>query len=281
MRRRRLARVALVLAGFAGLVAAVGLAALLWPAELPPPPCTEGERLRYTVSFIGIEAGTLDLAVAEEGAPGAPECFVVKMRITSTNKLLEHVFRIRESWRSKIDRNGTFSYGYELSRRHGKKELADEQSHDYAAGISKWRRREGEGEWKGEVPLAGPVQDPISWLYYCRGRILEGERELRFVLVERNRVRDAELLVTGEEDVDLGPLGRVRAFRASGSVGLGGLGGADAKGGKEPGVDQAASIMWFEVATGILVKARIALKYGTLELALREIENAPSLGRGP
>ena len=278
MKRRRLVWAALVLAGFAGLVAAVGLAALLWPAEPPPPPCTEGERLRYTVSFIGVEAGTLDLAVAGEGAPGAPECFVVEMRIASTNKLLEHVFKIRESWRSKIDREGIFSRGYELSRLHGNTSLADEQSHDYAAGISKWRRREGEGEWKGEVPLAGRVQDPVSWLYYCRGRIVKAERELRFVLVERNRVRDAELLVTGEEDVDLGPLGRVRAFRASGSVGLGGLGGEQSK---EPGVDQEASVMWFEVATGILVKARIALKYGTLELALREIENAPPLGRGP
>lgn len=276
MRRRRLVLAALVILGIVLLVAAVGLTALLWPAASVPPLTAKGERLRYAVSIIGIEAGALDLAVVEEGVDGAPERFVVEMRIVSTNKLVERFFTIRESWRSTIDPEGPFTRGYELSRRHGNKELADEQTYDYAAGVSKWRRREGEREWKGEVPLEGPVQDPVSWLYYCRGRIAKGERELRFVIVERHRTRNSELIVTGEEDIDLGPLGSVRALRASGSVGFGGLGGK-----KKPGVDQKASVLWFDVATGILVKARIALEPWTIELLLRESTDAPQLGERP
>jgi len=257
------------------------MAALLWPAAPPPALPAVGERLRYALSFMGAEAGTLDMVSSKDGVASGDDGLVVKMRIASTNRLLESVFQIRESWRSELDSEGLFSRGYELARRHGSKELADEQRHDYAAGILTWRRRERGQEWNGETPLSGPVQDPVSWIYYCRGRIAAGERELRFVIVDRGRVREAELKMTGEEEVDLGPLGKVKALRATGSVGLGGLGGGAGKGAKDSGVDQKASVIWFEAATGILVKARIPLKLGTLGLALREIENGPQLGDKP
>lgn len=281
------ARVALVLAGLAAVMAAVVVTALLWPVDPPPPPPpdAEGEHLRYAVSFMGVEAGTLDLVKTDD--PGEAGSFVVEMRLTSTNKLLERVFKVREKWRSRIDRAGIFSLGYELSRRHGSRELADEQSHDYAAGRSTWRRVAGELEWKGVTALDGPVQDPVSWMYHCRERLVKGERELAFVIVERDRVRSATLTVTGEEEVDLGPLGRVRALRASGSVGFGSLGGEgagvgeDAKPAKEPGVDQKASVVWFDAETGTVVKARIAAKVGAMELELRDDGRAPPDGTAP
>jgi len=280
VRRRRLALAALVAAGLLGLAAAAGLTALLWPAAPPPPVPAEGEHLRYAVTFVGVEAGTLDLVAAKDRT-STDDALVVEMKIASTNRLLESVFRIRESWRSEIDPRGPFSRGFDLARRHGSKELADEQRHDYASGISTWRRREDGRELKGETPLTGPVQDPVSWIYYCRWMIARGERELRFVIVERDRVREAELEVTGTEEVDLGPLGKVKALRATGSVGLGGLGGGAKKNVKDSGVDQKASVMWFEAATGILVRARIAAKVGTMGLALRETRGAPEFGRGP
>jgi hypothetical protein len=283
VKRRRLALAAIAVAGIAVVaVIAISAALLLWPVVPPPPPLAEGERLRYAVSFMGVEAGTLDLvAVGEEASDD--DCFIVEMRITSTNKLLERVFKIREKWRSRVDRDGIFSLGYELSRLHGSRELADEQSNDYAAGTSSWRRVKRDREWKGVVPLTGPVQDPVSWVYYCRERLARGERELRFVIVERHRVRKAELVIVGEEEVDLGPLGHVRALRTSGSVGLGGLGGEEAKDAedaKEQKVDQAASVIWFDAATGVLLKARIAAKVGAMELDLREIREAPEVEKG-
>jgi len=278
VRRRRLALAALILAGLAAAAIAV---ALLWPAAPPPPVPAEGERLRYALSFMGVEAGTLDLVASEEGGADGDDGLVVEMKIASTNRLLESVFRIRESWRSELDPRGLFSRGYELARRHGSKELADEQRNDYAAGVSTWRRREGGRELKGDTPLSGPVQDPVSWLYYCRDRVARGERTLRFVVVDRGRAREAELEVTAEEEVDLGALGSVKALRAMGSVGLGGLGGESGKDAKDSGVDQKASVIWFEAATGILVKARIAAKVGTMGLVLREIRGAPEFGARP
>jgi hypothetical protein len=278
VKRRRLALAAIAAAGLAVVaVIAVSAGLLLWPAGPPPPPLAEGERLRYAVSFMGVEAGTLDLVAMGEAASG-DDCFIVEMRLVSTNKLLDRVFKVRERWRSRVDRDGIFSLGYELSRLHGSRELADEQRNDYAARQSSWRRVKGEREWKGVVPLTGPVQDPVSWVYYCRERLTKGERELRFVIVERDRVRKAELVIVGEEEMDLGSLGRVRALRTSGSVGLGGLGGEEAKDASStegPGVDQAASVIWFDAATGVLLKARIAAKVGAFELALREMRNAP------
>jgi len=287
----RPARVVLVLAGLVAVAVGVVVTALLWPVDPPPPPPqgAEGEHLRYAVSFMGVEVGTLDLVKTDD--PGEAGTFVVEMRLISTNKLLERVFKVREKWRSRIDRDGIFSLGYELSRRHGSRELADEQSHDYAAGQSRWRRVVGEREWKGVIPLSGPVQDPVSWLYHCRERLVKGERELTFVIVERDRVRSAALAVTGEEEIDLGPLGRVRALRASGSVGFGSLGGGATKGSgdaddvtgakpaKEPGVDQNVSVVWFDAATGTVIKARIAAKVGAMELELRD-DGRASLG-GP
>jgi hypothetical protein len=204
------------------------------------------------------------------------ECFVIEMRIATTNSLAETIYKIRESWRSTVDREGLFSRGYELSRLHGNKRLADEQIYDYAAGVSRWTRREGERERKGEIPLTGPVQDPASWLYYCRSQVARGEREVRFVVVQRNRIQESELRVTGEEEIDLGPLGKVRALRTSGSVGLGSLGAS-----KKQSVDQKASVLWFDKATGILVKARIALEWGVIEIVLREAKDAPQLGGRP
>jgi hypothetical protein len=285
--------VALVLAGLVAVAGGAVLTALLWPVDPPPPPprVTEGEHLRYAVSFMGVEAGTLDLVKTDDA--DAPGVSIVEMRLTSTNKLLESVFRVREHWRSRVNRDEIFSLGYELSRRHGSRELADEQDHDYPARQSRWRRVAGEQEWEGVIPLDGPVQDPVSWVYHCRERLMKGERELSFIIVERDRVRRAKLAVTGEEEIDLGPLGSVRALRASGSVGFGSLGGAepkdsggtedatDAGSAKEARVDQKASIVWFDAATGIIVKARIAAKVGSMELVLRDGGSALPVGPAP
>lgn len=244
-------------------------------AAAPAP--TVGERFSYSVSFMGVNAGTLEVRLAGEEEIAGAACSVVEMEITSTNALLEALYPVRERWRSHVDRAGLFSRGYELSRSHRGKELADSQTFDYASGVSRWSRTEAGGVSSGTVELDGFVQDPVSWVFFVRRRIVAGAREVSFDLRERDRARRGVLKVVGEEGIDLGrPLGRVKALKASGGVGFGGLGRRS----REDKVDQEASALWLDAATGILIKARIAAKVGAVDLVLVASENAPRIGEG-
>ncbi len=281
--RRALATALLAVAALAFGAVRFGVVRLPERADVP----SGRERLVYSVSFLGIDAGVIEFADAgpdvrradsdwtERPGPGEAagvECRVVEMRIDSTNALLEAACPIHEVWRSFIDPEGGFSRRYELARRSGSKSLADEQTFDYRSGIASWKRTQDGAVTSGEVELTGPVQDMVSWIYYLRERIAAGDREVRFTLVERGKVLESSLAVSAEEEIDLCPaFGRVRALRASGSVGFGGL---SAK--SKSKVDQRASHLWFDAATGILLKADIAAKVGSMGLRLVETENAPA-----
>ncbi len=264
--------------GPAAALGAVALVVTLVPFGRPEPRAparASGERLAYAVFFMGIRAGTLELRTAGEEEVDGAACLVIEMKIYSTNAILEALFPVRESWRTWVDREGGFSWGSEVVRRHGTNELEETQTFDYERRVSRWSRTEAGRVETGEVELPGRVQDPVSWVRHVRERVAAGERELRFFIVDGGKVNLAELRLAGEEEIDLGALGSLRALRFSGSVGLGGLTPAP---GEDAKVDQEASALWFDAATGILLKARIAAVVGTMELILREAEGAPQIG---
>jgi hypothetical protein len=266
------------LGGRAGPAAALGAAALaaVWlsPETRPPVPLVEDgdERLDYSVSVMGIRAGTITLRTRLQDGSGAPPRAFVEMEMGAT-EFFSRFCCVRERAVSEVDPSGPFSVGYRRTKGEGEDELADTYEFDYDARVVRFTRRESGRESSRELSLPGPAQDAVSWLHYVRVRVASGERHLRFLVAGRKGCWEAELDVVGSEEIDLGALGRLKALRAVGGSGLGEtLGGGSDREGGEP------VVLWLDPATGILLKASVPAKFGRMGLALTGARNAPAIG---
>lgn len=230
------------------------------PAAFPAP---LGEKLVYSVSWLGVRAGTIELETLACQSCEGSDCITVGMAMRSTNAVVEAIYPVRECARSYVDAVGTFSRRYEVERLQRKGPVKEIQTFDYARNISVCTtERRGKLD-QVELELDGPAQDPISWLYYVRACIAAGGRSARFWMVQRDKRWLVELSIDGLEELDVGPLGHVRALKATGGAGLGGMFGRSPEETREVA-------LWFDESSGILILAKAEAPVGHMSMQLVE-----------
>ena len=126
-------------------------------------PFSQGERLIYDISWLGMNVGTEILEVKPKEAYQNKEAF----RITSTarsNDLISFFFPVEDTIESFVDADEIFSYLIRIRQRHGSryisKEVLFDQEHHQATMTYKGKVR--------TYPIPPHVQDSLSSLYFFR-----------------------------------------------------------------------------------------------------------------
>jgi len=233
--------------------------------EPAPFPAQQGERLLYSVSWLGVGAGTIEFRVGAREIRDGVECLVVEMAMDSTSALVDAVYPVRERARSWVDVAGTFTRGYEIERLHRRIPVRDAQTFDYARGVSECLTTKRGKTSRSEALLDGPAQDSISWVYYVRARIASGASTARFTMIQRSKRWEVGLAIDGVEEIDLRSRGRVSALGARGGASLASIFGRED--GEAEGVR-----LWFEPASGIMLAARVKAPVGDMRLELIRAE---------
>ncbi|HWP34713.1 MAG TPA: DUF3108 domain-containing protein [Thermodesulfobacteriota bacterium] len=205
-------------AGGRRLRRAVAAAAALLGAALARPAAADercgghpalavGERLVFEVSWLGIPAGRATLAI--EGVTEVDGRLALRLASAAdSNKLVDTVYKVRDRAESLVDCAGRHSLRFVLRTEEGRRRRERDYTFDPA-------RQEIVLLRPGEVPLRlpapGPVQDPLSSLYYVRTQPLEVGRSLYVATLQGTQVWQLEVQVLRREAVEV-PAGRFDAI---------------------------------------------------------------------
>lgn len=126
-------------------------------------PFSEGERLIYNITWLGMNVGTGILEVKPKETYWNKEAF----RIISTarsNDLIAFFFPVEDKIESLVDADEIFSYLIRVRQRHGSR-------HVYKEILFDQERHQATTTYKGKIrtdPIPPRVQDSLSSLYFFR-----------------------------------------------------------------------------------------------------------------
>jgi len=176
----------------------------------------KGETLDYNLTWLGISGGTARFTIGL--APGAPDRF----RITSVARSssgFARIFRVRDEIQSFVDRELFTTIGYEkhFNERGKKKDDATVVDREKSTAI---RRRPGKPDQ--EVPVTGPVFDPLSLVYQFRRLALRPGDHVHFMVVADGKLYAVDADVTQHEKVTT-PAGTFSTVAVEPQMSAGGL----------------------------------------------------------
>lgn len=172
--------------------------------SLPPPgqrevlpavehPFKAGERLRFSVQYGPIKAGSAYLEVPEitdyEGHP----TFLLLARAES-NAFFSRFYKVKNRIESRWDADGRFSRRYAETRREGKLRFENEILFDPERGEARYK----DGQ---TYPIPPQVQDALSSFYFTRFQALPLGGSVVFDYHASRKSRPMEVKVIGRERV--------------------------------------------------------------------------------
>ena len=129
-----------------------------------------GEKLTYSVRWMGIEVGTAQIEVKEatewQGHP--------VYRVTATahsNRLLSMIYRVEDEIDSYIDAKEFFPWRFVKRQQEGHYRAHEEMVYDHEKGIATYRSFLNQSTKQMEIPRG--IQDSLSVLYFFRLQSLE------------------------------------------------------------------------------------------------------------
>jgi hypothetical protein len=176
----------------------------------------KGETLDYTLTWLGISGGAARFTIGL--APGAPDRF----RITSvaqSSSGFARIFRVRDEIQSFVDRELFTTIGYEKHLNERGKKKDDTTVVDHKKGVA-IRRRSGKPDQ--EVPVDGPVFDPLSLIYHFRRLALHPGDHVHFMVVADGKLYAVDADVTQREKLTT-PAGTFNTVTVEPQMSAGGL----------------------------------------------------------
>jgi hypothetical protein len=271
------------LAGAAGLAPAAFAGSVPDVSELPvdrwssspssvghvprPVDLTVGERLTYDLKWAGVPAGQSVLSVRWrrefEGRP------VVRVECeTHSNRFVSTVgdYPVDDLAFSLIDVEGGFSRLFEMEKNEDKIHETEHIRFDYEAGIATYERRQT-GAFQPRsfktVQLSGPVQDPLSCVYYFRGLDLAPGTRVEMPVHTARRQWALVVDCLGREEIDVPGFGTRTCIRVEPSMSFPGL-----------FVRKGRMTIWVDEETRIPVLMHVDVPIGSVTATLSGAENA-------
>lgn len=135
--------------------------------EIQPPKQTieVGEKLRYSVRWMGIEVGTAQLEVKEKTEwEGHPVYHVVAT--AHSNRFLSVFYKVEDEVHSYIDVEGLFPWRFTKRQQEGHYRTDEEMVYDQTQGLATYRSFRNKSVKKMEI--TPKIQDSLSVLFFFR-----------------------------------------------------------------------------------------------------------------
>lgn len=237
-----------------------------------------GERLRYVVEWNGVPAGTVELQVKRQARLRGRDAFELELR-SESNEFISNFYEVYSIVRSYADVESGTSYLYRRNVVEGRRKANDrlEFRYDHTAPdgrempVSQYSRVKGDKIVRNpERPIPGPLQDPLSIVYYMRHFSFDDPGEAHQVLLGTKR--ESSVITLTAQAFDRVVLDRLGAFDAVAIEATG------SEAGENIAVIEGSPVIWVERHTRIplLIEAKIPI--GKVTVRLIEAEKS-DLGR--
>ncbi|MFH0911436.1 MAG: DUF3108 domain-containing protein [Planctomycetota bacterium] len=240
-----------------------------------------GERLTYAVKWKGMAAGEAVLSVNRKTTVDGRPAYYLSLE-TESNDFLGTFYKVQDKVRSYVDAETGHSLLFIRDIQEGGYRANDFLQFDYDKNLQYYRTIKTASDTaraseKTPRPIPGPLQDPLSVLYYLRHTPLSVGMAREILVGSRKRTGILRVEVLREERVDLPDLGGFDAL----VVKL--ANGGAAQGTYDPAVFNAKGEIqvWAEKETNIPLLIRVGLPIGSAEVVLYRAENSPLNERGP
>ncbi len=156
----------------------------------------EGEKLTYTLSYLHVVAGTLELSAQPEG-----DNLRLTMSATSTPGF-SRIFPVNNRMETLLSRNPLSLLRQEASIAEGKRRFSEVLVVDPATGVA---TRTRDGHDKGQVRVRVPVLDTLGAIFALRSLDLAPSRAFSLDVISGKEVLPLAVVVTGRQTVKTGP----------------------------------------------------------------------------
>ncbi len=235
-------------------------------------PYQVGEKLTYTISYLGIAAGQVELEVLPFKNVNGRKVFHFFGHATSA-PVFSLVYRLNDTIESFVDFDGLFSHRFHLVLDEKKQQRDSVELYDSEKKKTfYWSRWEypdhSKKEEKQTADMPAFPQDSLSALFYLRGVPLEDHTEVAFPLVTEGKSSEVVCVVVKRESVRT-PLGKTMAVVVRPDV-------------KSHGILKKTgdSFIWFtDDARRLPVRMEARVRVGTVAADLVKVEQAAIQGQ--
>ena len=224
-----------------------------------------GEKLVYEVRWSGIPAGRSVLLVKYKREIDGSPVFHIECR-TNSNAFLDMIYPVDDRVITIVDAEEGFSHLFEMSIKEGRVERREHIRFDYEAGLAIYERFDP-GPFKPRsrkaVRIDGPLQDPLSSLYYLRELDLAVGETVHVPVHTARRAWTLAVDVLRREELEIPRFGRLKTLRIEPAM-------------RFPGifVRKGRMAVWLEEETRVPVLMHVDIPIGSVKVTLADTENA-------
>jgi hypothetical protein len=224
-----------------------------------------GEKLVYEIRWSGVPAGRSVLAVQSKRHMDGHEVYQIKCEANSNN-LVAMVYPVADATTTLIDVAGGYSRLFEMSKREDRIKHNEHITFDYEKNLAVYeQRRPGafRPRSKKAVRIDGPMQDPLSCLYYLRTIELVPGATVSMPVHTARRPWDLKVEVLKREELDIPNFGKLKTLRLEPLM-------------KFAGIFQRKGRMsvWVDEDTRVPVLMHVDIPIGSVVVTLVDSENA-------
>lgn len=189
------------------------------PVEFPAPLALEsqklslpvGERMKFSVRWLGIEAGTAEVAVKEIVKVGSRDAYHIEAKVRS-NGVIDLIYPVRDEHHSYIDVERFHSLRYEKKIREGRY-----QAHeviDYDQENHKGRYESKRSGTVKEMIIPKDVQDQVSCAFWFRLQEMKVGDQVKIPVNVDEKNWKLEVEVQTIEELEIDGFGKIIAIRS-------------------------------------------------------------------
>ncbi len=233
-----------------------------------------GERLLYVVEWNGVPAGTVQLQVKRQARVRGRDAFELELR-SESNEFISNFYEVYSIVRSYADVESGTSYLYRRNVVEGRRKANDrlEFRYDNTASdgrslpVSQYSRVKGDKIVRNpERPIPGPLQDPLSIIYYMRHFTFDAEGEAHRILLGTKQ--ESSVITLTAHDFDRIVLDRLGAYDA---VAIEPTGSETEE---NIAVTEGSPVIWVERHTRIPLLIEAEIPIGKVTVRLLEAEKS-------
>jgi hypothetical protein len=175
-----------------------------------PMPFAIGEKLEYSIRYVGVPAGYFDVEVAPFKAVGDHKVYSLKGH-ARTVKIFELIYRVNDAIESFWDESGLYSLRFTMDLDESKQNRKLIELYDYDKQKSfYWNRvdhvEKGYSEKKEQYDIPLWAQDPLSTLYFLRVADLPTDpaKDFRFPIIIDGKPWEASVHYLDQEKIYAG-----------------------------------------------------------------------------
>lgn len=233
---------------------------------------TVGEKLVYDIRWSGIPSGISTLSVKWKREFDGFDVYHIECEICS-NTFASLFYPVENRAVSYLDVSEGFSRLFDLSRSEGRLKQHEHVEYDYEKGLALYEERKPgpfSPRTKKSVRIDGPVQDPLSCVYYLRTVELVPGASVRMPVHTSRRGWALTIDTLRREELYIPRFGTLSTLRLEPSMQFPGI-----------FVRRGRMIVWVEEETRIPVQMNVDIPVGSVSATLIDAQNAPLKPKSP